>query len=327
MANQNANGVINGTDTAFVAPSNMGKGVWFNPATNKYDVLLSQDETNLLQHRDDGLYFGYQPEHNIANLFVANSGDDGNDGSRERPLKTLEKVKELLKDSPTTYTVWLHEGDTFHIPQKFYKPYASIIIRPYGSQSDTIYPPYTRDDAFFRGYMAKEFNRPILVADVKLLDNLYERSSLSFINIQVFGCHIKVNNAITDDNGITSGLYAGIFTADNTVTLSGCILERLNRGTPIANAQHTGRYRDDVLLRGNVMWITSEYRGEQIYLAHYAYTKSFTILAWNTGQVQGSNGIAGYTSLINDPNPFQYMENQVNPAIFKFPSSGNVMVS
>lgn len=49
---------------------------------------------------------------NQGDIVVAPYGDDANDGSLENPLKTLEKAKEILRntDGDTPVTVWFREG-------------------------------------------------------------------------------------------------------------------------------------------------------------------------------------------------------------------------
>lgn len=312
------------TEVKVVAPMNMGKGLVWNEETKQYEVALSKDQTNLIQRRDDGLYFGYTPERNVATLYIANSGNDDNDGTRSNPLRTLHKAAELIKDTPAVYSIFLHEGDTFELPYNFYKRYASLDINAYGHQSDTIYPPNTAIDPFFRGYMAKNFNRPILKANVNKVGGLYRRSNIIGNEISIKGVHIKVDNSIVNDDGISSGAYTGVLDGKE-VKLFGCIVERLNKGVAIQEAKPTGRYRDDMLLRGNVLWCNCELRGVKEWLAHYVYTNSFKILDWNAGLVRGSAGVPDYIGLISEPNPIQFMENQVTPAITKTPSSGNVM--
>lgn len=322
--NTKGDGSLEQNGVTVVTHDNVGKGLVWNEETKQYEVALSKDQTNLIQLRDDGLYFGYTPERNVATLYIANSGNDDNDGTRGNPIRTLHKAAELIKDTPAVYSIFLHEGDTFELSHNFYKRYVSVDINAYGSQSDTIYPPYTAIDPFFRGYMAKNLNRPILKASVDKTGNIYRRSTIIANEISIKGVHIKVDNTMVNDDGVSAGAYTGVIDGKE-VKLFGCIVERLNKGSAIQRAKPTGLYRDDVLLRGNVLWCNCELRGIKEWLAHYAYTDLFKISDWNTGLVRGSAGVPDYIGLISEPNPIQFMENQVTPAITKTPSSGNVM--
>lgn len=69
-------------------------------------VQLSADEGNLLEIRDDGLYYGTSASDDLLNLYVDTvNGSDDNIGSREKPLKTLnEALTRPLRTRATPYT-------------------------------------------------------------------------------------------------------------------------------------------------------------------------------------------------------------------------------
>jgi len=54
---------------------------------------LSKNAGNLLEIRDDGLYYDITASYNLLNLYVdAVSGDDAAEGTKEKPLKTLSRA-------------------------------------------------------------------------------------------------------------------------------------------------------------------------------------------------------------------------------------------
>lgn len=73
----------------------------------KQFMTLSKDKGNLLELRNDGMYYGIQAPPNLSNLYVdAIGGDDNNPGTRERPFKTLDKAL-WVTPSALSNTIWL----------------------------------------------------------------------------------------------------------------------------------------------------------------------------------------------------------------------------
>lgn len=76
-------------------------------------VQLSPDNGNLLEIRNNGLYYGTIASDDLLNLYVDGvNGNDANKGTRAEPLKTLN---EALKRTPNnkSNTIHLHAGQTF----------------------------------------------------------------------------------------------------------------------------------------------------------------------------------------------------------------------
>lgn len=74
------------------------------------DVKLSADKGNLLEARDDGLYYGVVPE--VGSYYVSNTtGSNANSGTRQQPFKTLEPVLKKLKAGQHV-AIFLDENDT-----------------------------------------------------------------------------------------------------------------------------------------------------------------------------------------------------------------------
>ena len=110
------------------------------------DVKLSNESGNLLQIKDDGLYYGNRPPANLSNLYVdyENGVDQHPDqvdgaGTRAKPLKTIAYAVSISKEH-TDYTIWLRENQE-HIVDH-YKGVSfkrgNITIYPYGSLVDSL---------------------------------------------------------------------------------------------------------------------------------------------------------------------------------------------
>lgn len=53
-------------------------------------IGISSQPGNLLQMRDDGIYYGIQARPDLANLFIdGQRGNDSNPGTWDKPLRTL----------------------------------------------------------------------------------------------------------------------------------------------------------------------------------------------------------------------------------------------
>lgn len=148
------------TDVKVVAPMNMGNTLVFKDKVYNVnvgdtltvgehglvDVKLSNESGNLLQVKDDGLYYGSKPPANLANLHVdaVNGVDQHPDevagaGTKAKPLKTLAYAVSLSKPY-TNYSIWLRE-DQEHIVEhgkRLNFKEGSILIQPYGPLVDSL---------------------------------------------------------------------------------------------------------------------------------------------------------------------------------------------
>lgn len=81
-------------------------------ANHAETVTLSPDTGNLLQQRENGLYYGAVAPVDVANIYVdAINGNDANIGTRALPMKT---IKAALDKGPegVTRIIYLYEGQT-----------------------------------------------------------------------------------------------------------------------------------------------------------------------------------------------------------------------
>lgn len=94
----NVNGILGGFVT-HTDLNNYYTKADINRLLEESDVKLSNDAGNLLELREDGLYYGIQAPPDLTNLYVdAVNGSDTNPGSKAEPLKTLDKA--LLMVAP-----------------------------------------------------------------------------------------------------------------------------------------------------------------------------------------------------------------------------------
>ena len=144
--NTKGDGSLEQNGVIVVTPDNMGKGVWFNPATQKYEVKVSGISGNLLSLRDDGLYYGTKAKSSLENLYVdaVNGVDQHPDnvqgaGTRDKPLKTVHYAVSLGEQGTVRY-VYLRCNQDHLVPaenSQNIKTGASH-IQPYGSEYDQI---------------------------------------------------------------------------------------------------------------------------------------------------------------------------------------------
>lgn len=96
----------------------MSKKVLENNRLFSDQPLLSDDGGNLLEWREDGLYYGQTAPRNISSLYVhANEGKDTNPGTRDKPLRTINAALNQYKRGQQ-YFIKLYEGLTYPIHSK-----------------------------------------------------------------------------------------------------------------------------------------------------------------------------------------------------------------
>lgn len=144
--NTKGDGSLEQNGVTVVTPDNMGKGVWYNPTTQKYEVKLSGISGNLLSLRDDGLYYGTKAKPNLENLYVdaVNGVDqDPNEiqgaGTRAKPLKTVHYAISLGEQGTVRY-VYLRCNQDHLVPAENGQNLKSgtLDIRAYGEEFDRI---------------------------------------------------------------------------------------------------------------------------------------------------------------------------------------------
>lgn len=313
-------GIVDTSSVFAVTPDNLGKGIKWNPVTRKYEVSIASDAGNLLQVRDSGLYYGFEAKRELHNLYVSNNGNDANDGTRERPIRTLQRLAEILVDAPVTYHVHLHEGHIFDAPSYMRLPHSNVQFSVWGPTADTTYPFGTPCNLYYRGYMARNYPRPTIKFVTRTKDNAYVRDAMYFNKVEFYGIKLYAVTKVAGDDGTRSGVFPGIVNVAEQAEFYGCEVFKADKGEPVSGGN---TYRDDVLIRGDVVWVTSKMTGVLQYLATYLFTSTFRVVGWNTGHVQGGCGFADYDSLVAN---HAEMVTNLQTAIIKFPANSNLMV-
>nr|DAN24752.1 MAG TPA: asparaginyl-tRNA synthetase [Caudoviricetes sp.] len=120
----------------------MSKKILENNRLFSQQPLLSDDGGNLLEWREDGLYYGQAAPRNISTLYVhANEGKDANPGTINKPLRTINAALNQYKQGQQ-YNLKLYEGLTYPIHSKAHDgsghAYENLWVtfEPYGPKLD-----------------------------------------------------------------------------------------------------------------------------------------------------------------------------------------------
>ncbi|MFC0141572.1 phage tailspike protein [Erwinia mallotivora] len=137
-------------------------------------VQLSAGAGNLLEIRDDGLYYATSATDDLLNLYVdTENGSDENTGTREKPLLTLN---EALTRTPAnkSNTIHLRAGQTFVLDVSTDITGCSRIITPYDDpyiDGDQV-PDPTPETASYVGYATRDLARPTIKARLYFLSDV-----------------------------------------------------------------------------------------------------------------------------------------------------------
>lgn len=132
------------------------------------EVDLSPDAGNLLDMRENGLYYGIQAPPNISHLYVSTSlGDDTNPGTQSAPLKTLAAA--LAKVSgDVSNTIHLRAGETYPMTAKVFMSGSAVrSIVPYDDPyyDGAVHAAILADGAQHLQPYTQEINRPVILFD------------------------------------------------------------------------------------------------------------------------------------------------------------------
>ena len=130
------------SDYTIIQKSDLATDSFKNDNTNGkggIKIAVSPDRGNLLQHRNNGIYYGIEAPADTSNLYVSTSqGDDSNTGTKTAPLRTIREA--LRRNSANQkFTIHLKEDESFEWRSSWgdFANYA-FTIQPYGPQWDTI---------------------------------------------------------------------------------------------------------------------------------------------------------------------------------------------
>lgn len=130
-------------DITLLQKGDLNSGHFTNDNTNAkggVKVRYSSAPGNLLQQRDDGLYYGaYAPDDKRYQYVDAANGNDANVGSKAAPLKTLKAALDRLVQGTEDNYIYLHEQQVHTIDSaQRHLLTASVTISAYGAQLDAL---------------------------------------------------------------------------------------------------------------------------------------------------------------------------------------------
>lgn len=112
-------------------------------------VKLSTQAGNLLEKRDDGLYYGITAPPNLQDIFVdAINGNDANPGTRAEPMRTIRAAL-ALGAKGLNRNLWIYEQQTHYVDPNDRAMFrgGTWLFGPYGPLTDAL-PPVPGDIKF-----------------------------------------------------------------------------------------------------------------------------------------------------------------------------------
>ena len=102
--------------------------------------MVSPDAGNLLQCRDNGIYYGIEAPADTAHLFFhPTKGNNSNAGTKASPLKTMDEGFRR-NNTGTSWTAWLAEGVEHEMRSSWGRwTGQSVTMRPYGNNYDSVF--------------------------------------------------------------------------------------------------------------------------------------------------------------------------------------------
>ena len=130
-------------------------------------VKLSPDGGNLLQKRNNGLYYGIEAPPDTRDLYVSSStGSDSNKGTRAEPLQTIKEAFDR-NNTGTVFNLYLFEDDIHEVrsSQRDFATDKGVNAQPYGPTTDSVF--LRNPKGSWNRWRAKEAKRPTikLIAD------------------------------------------------------------------------------------------------------------------------------------------------------------------
>ncbi|OOH91857.1 hypothetical protein BMT54_01740 [Pasteurellaceae bacterium 15-036681] len=228
------------TDVTVVTPSNMGVGHKWNTETKQYDIQLSEEQYNLLHMKPDGLYLGSVPTRKEFFVDFLN-GSDSNDGTRERPYKSVGKAIKSVESGTIGTYIHLKEAQDHYLNESIsntdewdYTANASYIIDVYGDNTTRIRNKWYSEHLGYQTsetlYASKEYQqfKPTLyfVGTNRVVSNDPNRRNFMTsirvaigTQIEVNGVHLKCKNMANVSNS-AGGWFTSCFRGAGEVIVS-----------------------------------------------------------------------------------------------------------
>lgn len=286
------------------------KTIGGNGTSEALRTKISSASGNQLRVLDDGLYIG---ESTVMSLHVSNDGDDSFVGTREKPLRTIQAAVERTNGFGGIAYIHLHENHQFE-----WVDYDNSFVRyrfvAYGPTIDSVYPFGVPTNAYYRGYTAKDYPRPIINVRVRLKGNFVKRDYLNGRSVEIVGCDVRIYNKFEgSDSNSYSGHFNGFINASDYLTLHGSTLNEITQAVSLTGP---GAYRDDVIFRAPIVrWIDS--KTDKIpRLLDSSYTTQLSLTSWNSGRLNGYGQAADHEALIPAGDPIATMSKGMKDKIY-----------
>lgn len=243
------------TDVKVVAPVNMGRGIKWDEATQKYQVALGDGlyidnsgnvaikistlEDNMVRVKDGAIYHGSVPD--VGAYFVdAVNGNDANDGtSHATAVRTIYAALDKIKRG-TNVTIFLRENQTHDVLSNNKHIYADVAFFPYGPELEALEAVWKSGETGWQHVAAKEYvnKRPIInvIPSLVLPSDPTKFSPQAFFvtpgyRISYNGIHFKIDlsKQLTRENA-----WRGIFTGYGFIELLDCTFDNRNFRSQLA---------------------------------------------------------------------------------------------
>ena len=165
-----------------VHPDNIGKGIKWDEATKKYvvnvkagsgivinddgelEVKFSNDPSNLVRIKDDGVYYGVNPDKYNLYVDAVNGDDNTGTGDITSPYRTIDKALSTIKPKTVGTFIYVKESQTHTVYCQNKTIDFSVHIFPYGDKLNEIERTWNPDKTGWRATLADEYtmHRPIL---------------------------------------------------------------------------------------------------------------------------------------------------------------------
>ena len=225
-------------------------GTGMGVKNGKLVVLRSPDAGNLLEVRENGVYYGVVAQQ--ENWYVDSAGgNDNNKGTKEAPLKTLHGLHNKLKNGSYSYNIYLKEGGTYPVKNNDTNEFtnlfghltavSSINIFPYGNRYDDVINSDAQvagNGGHYIAHAVKSFSRPAIqfsnyiytfsngvnsVRTCAIFNNNIKNIRIRGIKLEVIGN----NYPASYDHSLGSKIKCG------KLVFEGCVFSFANRPTNI----------------------------------------------------------------------------------------------
>ena len=238
-----------------VHPDNIGKGIKWDEATQKYQVALGDGlyiddsgnvaikistlEDNMVRVKDGAIYQGSVPD--VGAYFVdAVNGNDANDGtSHATAVRTIYAALDKIKRG-TNVNIFLRENQTHDVLSNPKYIYANVTFSPYGPELEALEAVWKSAETGWDPVAAKEYvnKRPIInvIPSYVIPSDPTKFSSLAFFvmsgyRISYSGIHFKIDlsKQLTYHNG-----WRGIFAGYGFIEFVDCTFDNRNFRSQLA---------------------------------------------------------------------------------------------